>query len=366
MNFVFVVPNLAGGGAEKAILKLSRILLARGHRVDLLLLEKRLDHIGADGPVEGLTLHCLADKAPHGWLGKRLLAAKLKRRLANLGAVPDLVVSTLPFADEIAALARLPRHWCRIANTLGSEIAQLATHQPAKARRRRQRYQKIYGSRGLIAVSAGVGADLRASLGISSRIEVIGNAFDFAAMRMAAKRVAQAAAPELPAPTQPYVLHVGRFAAQKRHDLLLDAWAQLATERQLVLLTEPHPALQALIDQRGLTGRVRIAGFQTNPYPWLAGADLLVLCSDHEGLPNVLIEALVCGTPVISTDCPSGPSEILADLPDCLVPCGDADALAAAIDRVLAQPPDISRVDLRAYDQNTVAEAYERLAAEKR
>lgn len=364
MNFVFVVPNLAGGGAEKAILKLSRILLARGHRVDLILLEKRIDHVGADGPVGGLTLHCLADKAPHGWLGKRLLAAKLRRRLANLGAVPDLVVSTLPFADEIAALARLPRHWCRIANTLGSEIAHLTARQPAKARRRRQRYQKIYGSRGLIAVSAGVGADLRANLNISSHIEVIGNAFDFAAMRMAAKRVEPAPAPDLP--TQPYVLHMGRFAEQKRHDLLLDAWARLTTDRLLVLLTDPHPALQALIDERGLTNRVRIAGFQTNPYPWLAGADLLVLCSDHEGLPNVLIEALACGTPVVSTDCPSGPAEILAALPDCLVPCGDADALAGAMDRALTRPPDISRVDLRAYDQNTVAEAYENLARQKR
>jgi hypothetical protein len=86
-------------------------------------------------------------------------------------------------------------------------------------------------------------------------------------------------------------------------------------------------------------------GFQ-NPYPWIAGA-ALVLCSDHEGMPNVLVEALACGTPVVATDCPSGPRELLGrDAPDWLVPTGDAAALADAIGRGLASPGDAARVDL--------------------
>lgn len=351
MRFVFVVTNLAGGGAEKAIAKLTAGLAERGHDVELVLLENRVEH----APPRGVKISVLMAKASTGWLGKHLLA----RRLARHGSTRhDLLVSTLPFADEVATLANLSRHWCRIANTLGAEIDKLRAHGPAKARRRLARYRRVYGARPLVAVSAGVAEDLD-RIGIESRIEIIPNPFDFAAIR-------RAATADFPGgrPARPYVIHVGRFSPQKRHDLLLDALSQLDIDRDLILLTEPDPKLRAMIAARGLSGRVRIAGFQTNPYPWIAGADLLVLCSDHEGLPNVLIEALVCGTPAVSTDCPSGPKEILAAFPECLVPCGDAQALAAAIARCLATPPDPARADLSAYGLDQVVAAYERLAAE--
>jgi glycosyltransferase involved in cell wall biosynthesis len=119
-----------------------------------------------------------------------------------------------------------------------------------------------------------------------------------------------------------------------------------------------------MIEARGLGQRVTVAGFQPNPYPWIAGADLLVLCSDHEGLPNVIIEALAVGTPVVSTDCPSGPREILGDaLAQCLVQVGDMAALAHAISAALVDPPDISGIDLARFDSQTVSAAYERLAS---
>lgn len=357
MRFAFVLTNLAGGGAEKAILKLAAALTGRGHEVEVVLLERHAEH----AVPSGVKVHALGKRIARGWLGKRLLAGRLHRHLANRY---DLLVSTLPFADEVTALARLPRHWCRIANTLGAEIDKLAANSPAKGARRLSRYRRLYGSRPLIAVSQGVADDLRQRLRLASRIETIPNPFDFEAMRRAALHSSPNAPADLP--RQPYVVHVGRFAPQKRHDVLLDAWARLDTDRLLVLLAEPEPKLQAMIDERGLGGRVRVAGFQANPYPWIAGADLLVLCSDHEGLPNVLIEALACGTPAVSTDCPSGPREILAAFPECLVPRGDTEALAAAIAGALRKPPDPGRADLSAYSVEAVAKAYEALAAEAR
>lgn len=359
MKFAFIVTNLAGGGAEKAILKLSEALRQRGHDVHLVLLEYRVEHSISSG----ITVHVLTapgQKLSKGMIGEWRAVTRLRRLMQKLAvsAPFDLIVSTLPFADRVALRAKLPRHWCRIANTLSAEIARLHDASARKARRRFKRYREMYNGKSLIAVSSGVAQDLRDALGLSNaHIERIYNPFDFAAMRHAAGQPA-----ELPA--GPYVLHIGRFSAQKRHDLLLDAWCRLdRLPHRLVLLTAPNARLQQMIDARGLHDRVLVAGFQSNPYPWIAGAKLLVLCSDHEGLPNVLIEALAVGTPVVSTDCPSGPREILgAALPQSLVPVGDIEGLVRGIEHALQTPPDVKQVDLSPYTAEHIALAYERLA----
>jgi glycosyltransferase involved in cell wall biosynthesis len=359
MRIGFVVTNLAGGGAEKAVLNIAAALAARGHDSDVILLENIVSH--ALPPSVRLRTSTLAGRSiSKGWLGKRLAA----RRLAQLHALLererpfDLLVSTLPFADEVARRACLPRHWCRIANTLSAEIARLSATRPAKSARRLARYRRLYEGRPLIAVSPGVALDLRKDIGLEhARIDVIPNPFDFERLR-ALSREATAL------PAKAYIIHVGRFSAQKRHDILLDAYRKLWPLQRLVLLTKADPALGAMIEARGLAERVIVAGFQGNPYPWMEAADLLVLCSDHEGLPNVLIEALALGTPVVSTDCPSGPREILgAEFPGALVPVGDADALAGAMRAALANPPDPSRLDLGRYGVDVVAARYEMLAA---
>lgn len=358
MKFGFIVTNLAGGGAEKVILKVGAQLRARGHDVHLVLLE----HIVAHDVPEGVAIHALTrpgKRISKGVIGKRLAARRLRRKMARLaGSRPfDIVVSTLPFADEVAILAGLPRHWCRIANTLSAEIARLRATAPRKAQRRLARYRRLYARRPLIAVSQGVADDLRHALGLAAtRIERIYNPFDACAIRTLAQEPA-------PLPRGPYAIHVGRFAPQKRHDLLLDAWRQLHAPHPLVLLTEPAAALRAMIAARGLSERVTVAGFQPNPYPWIAGAELLVLCSDYEGLPNVLIEALILGVPVVSTDCPSGPREILgAAYPEALVPVNDAAQLARAIGRALSAHRKTDRADIARYDTDNVVAAYERLA----
>jgi len=355
MSFLFVVTNLAGGGAEKVVLTLAAGLMRRGRETEVVLLENRIEH----SLPQGVRVTALTERTSKGWLGKRLLARRLRRYVLGKESV-DLVVSALPFANEVAILAGLPHLWCRIDNTLGSEIDKLAANSPAKAQRRLSRYRSLYGRRPLIAISDGMIDDLRRRIGLAGRIENIPNPFDFAMIRQAAQ------APEPERPARPYVIHVGRFNAQKRHDLLLDAWQSVDTGHLLVLLTAADAKLQEMIELRRLGDRVCIAGFKPNPYPWIAGADLLVLSSDHEGLPGVLIEALACGTPVVSTDCPSGPREILAAFPECLVPCNDPVALAAAIKRALITPPDPARADLSVYAADRVAAAYEQLAAETR
>ena len=352
MMFALVLSNLAGGGAERSMLRLGSGLRGRGHDVRLIVLDPKVQH---EVP-PGLELHVV--KARHGrlgtWLGGRALRALYKK----LGLGADCVtISTLPFADQVAASARVPNLWCRITNTLSAEVRQIAGHSPRKAERRLARYRDFYEGRNLVAVSDGVADDLKQTLGLQrARIVRIYNGYDVEAIRAASRE----AEPDLP--REPFVLHVGRFTPQKRHDVLFDAWKQARLPHKLVLLTDRSPELDSMIKKTHL--EVTVAGFRPNPYPWMRAADMLVLSSDREGMPNVLVEALICGTRVVSTDCPSGPREILrGELARGLAPVGDAAALATTMRSMLALPrPDAATVASE-FTQERMVSAYEALAA---
>ena len=358
MTFALVVTNLRGGGAERAMLRLAIVLSRRGHRVELILLEHRIEH---ELPT-GIAIHALTAagvRIGKGIIGKRLAALALRRLYRRLGLGGDCItVSTLPFADEVVALARIPNAWHRIANNLSAEIEHLARSNPRKAERRAARYLRMYRSKNLVAVSDGVADDLRRSFGLEdARIVRIYNGFDFAAIQ----RAAETPQPDLPA--EPFVLHIGRFMPQKRHDLLLDAWRAANLPGLLVLLTQGGPELEALIVSRGLRERVVVAGFRPNPYPWMRTASMLVLCSDREGLPNVLVEALACGTRVVSTDCPSGPREVLrGEFARWLVPCGQPCALAEAMRAAMKVPAANPAAILAQFTDETMAGGFEALA----
>lgn len=358
MRAAFVTTNLKGGGAEKAVLRIARGLAVRGHAVHVVLLEQLLDHV----PLEGVTLHALTDAgeaATKGWFGKRITARRLRRLFQRLAHDTrfDLVVSTLPYSDEVAALAGLTPLWFRIANTLSVEIELLRRNDRDKAQRRFARYTRLYGASNLLAVSDGVAHDLSATLGFArANVVRIYNPIDVPEIRTLA------AEPEPALPQEPYLLHVGRFAPQKRHDLLFEALRRSQLPHRLVLLANASPALERLIADHDIAGRVTVAGFQANPYPWIAGAELLVLCSDHEGMPNVLGEALACGTRVVSTDCPSGPREVLdGDLARFLAPCGDPEALAQAMRAALAAPRPAAPRSLERFAAGRVISQYEAL-----
>ena len=144
------------------------------------------------------------------------------------------------------------------------------------------------------------------------------------------------------------IVSVGRLSPEKDHLALVRAFALVPTAgARLVLIGEGplRPQIEALIAALGLKARVKLTGQVTDPFEWLMRASLSVTASWFEGLGNALIEALACGTPVISTDCPHGPREILAGGKfGTLVPVGDIAAMAAAIEQALQQPVDRKRL----------------------
>jgi glycosyltransferase involved in cell wall biosynthesis len=194
----------------------------------------------------------------------------------------------------------------------------------------------------IIAVSGGVADDLSASTGLSrQRIEVINNPVVTDQTLDLARAGFRHSWFEPGAP--PVIVAAGRLAAAKDYPTLLHAFAKLRSTRwcRLMILGEGDLLndLTGLACKLGIKRDVQFAGFVINPYAVMSRAALLVLSSRWEGSPNVLVEAMACGSPVVSTDCPSGPREILAGGKyGPLVPVGDVDALAAAMASILDKP----------------------------
>lgn len=144
------------------------------------------------------------------------------------------------------------------------------------------------------------------------------------------------------------IVSVGRLSPEKGHIHLLQAMDRLVNSEDisqvrlwLVGNGSSDQRLRDFVDEHALKDHVRFAGYQANPLPFVKHAQLFCLPSLYEGMPNALIEAMVCGVPVVSTDCPSGPREILGDDDSLgrLVPGADADALAASIREIIADYP---------------------------
>jgi glycosyltransferase involved in cell wall biosynthesis len=151
----------------------------------------------------------------------------------------------------------------------------------------------------------------------------------------------------------PVILGAGRLCASKDFYTLLRSFHKVRVNREARLVVigegEDRPKLEALAAELGVASCVSFPGFVDNPFSYMASASVFVLSSRNEGLPMVLLEALACGTPIVATDCPAGPREILeAGKYGSLVPVGDPEALAHAIEDTLDHPPDRQALRLSA------------------
>lgn len=200
----------------------------------------------------------------------------------------------------------------------------------------------------IIPASEGIRQDLEKTFHLRTSFQVINNPVNLDFIQ---KKLDEPNIPHSSSPISKFTfINVGRFQHQKNHELLIEAFSKIAhLDCRLLLLGDGflRKNIEQQIEKLGLQGKVELLGFVENPYTVLAKANCFVLSSDFEGFPNVVLEALACGLPVISTDCPTGPREILGGsataglLPECtkfgwLTPMRDADFLAACMKNVFS------------------------------
>lgn len=351
------LPSLAGGGAERAMVNLLGEIARRGVRIDLVLSTATgpyLDEVPAEVRVVDLGTSRVVTSLPS-------LVRYLRR------ARPEVMLTVLTHASLVGLVARgLARVGTRVVvaeHDTMSEVARETVRRrahllPFLVRRLYPRADEI------IAVSSGVADDLAEFVGLPrSRVEVVYNP-------VVTPEVKAAAHSDVPHPwlgqgEPPVVLGIGRLQPRKKDfALLIRAFAKARGETgaRLIILGEgpERSALEELVNNLGVESCVAIPGFVDNPYAYLARASLFVLSSQWEGLPTVLIEALYCGVPVVSTDCPSGPREILdGGRHGVLVPVGGEPEMVRAISAGLAGgiPPPAPE-SWHSYELAVVADRY--------
>ncbi|MFO1430627.1 MAG: glycosyltransferase [Candidatus Competibacteraceae bacterium] len=409
-HIAFYLEDLNGGGVQRMVSIIAGALAERGHRVELVLcagegLLRRQIPAGVKitelQAVPNLLARAYALAADPGALGVMsrplLLPLKPPRTLSYLPALarylrheqPDVLFAATPYLNIVAVLARrLAGVTTRLViserNNLSAKVVSRPGYHPIDWRRRylSPLMQQAYlQADAIVAVSDGVADDLAERIAIP---------------RLAITRIYNPTLlPDLPEKAKepvdhpwfapgnpPVVLAVGRIGRQKDFGTLLRAFARVRATRpaRLVILgattglgrkTEHvnMNKLLALAARLGISDDVALLGFVPNPFAYMARAAVLVLSSLHEGFPNVLVEALGCGCPVVSTNCPSGPAEILDNGRfGPLVPVGNdiamAEAMGAVLDRPLAKEQLRARAAVFSFDQ--AIDSYEAILLGKR
>lgn len=359
ISVALYLPNFAAGGAERLNINLGAELTRRGFDV-VFVVHKR----------EGALLPVLPD-------GIRVVSLDAGRTLGAFWPLvkylrcerPNILLSSLGHNNIIAIWARLlARVKTRIIVSQHNSLEYESKTDAWKGRVLPLLYQlSLPFADGIVAVSGGVANELAAMTGTArSRITVIYNAVvgDDFPQRLSE----QVAHPWLNDNDAPIVLGAGRLVAQKDFATLLEAFALVVQKQPARLMILGDGELRkSLLDQAerlGIAGKVDFVGFVLNPLPFMKRARVFVLSSRFEGFGNVLVEALACGTPIISTSCHHGPDEIIeGGRFGRLVPVGDAHAMAHAISEVLREEPnrDALRARGNSFTLAQAGAAYEHL-----
>ena len=344
-SLAILLPNLTGGGVERMSLDLARIFKQEGCDVTFILVEARgdlLDVVESEFNIVDL-------KSPRIRNGYKPLRAWLKHNR------PDSLLACIWPVTALAILA---------SRGLGVKVS-VSDHNPLSLQYRdrgaatkfllRHSIKWVYPmAYRRIGVSTGVARDVEHLGGLSENsVDVIYN--PVREMPPSSKTELQNAENLWRPNKGKRLISVGSFKRQKNHALMIKAVTELSKTQnvQLLLLGDGNlrPELEQLVKNCGVEDRIMLPGFVADPLPYYRTADLFVLSSNYEGFGNVIIEALACGLPVVSTDCPSGPNEILQGGEyGHLVPINDIPAMVSALERGLEDHVESAKQIARSED----------------
>ena len=349
-RIAFFIRALTGGGAQRDTILLANEIASRGIPVDLLTLVPQgpllplVSSNVAIVPIGGGKLRAAVPGL------RRALIERRPHALVSAEAAPNLIALT---AARLIPRATRPRIVLReVASP--SIAARLDPYGQNRAAYRMLHFAYRFADV-VVTLTEGARRDLAANFHVP----------EAKLARMSANAVidpAVLAAPEVKRDGS-LIVSVGRLSPEKDQTTLIRAFARLDRSLRLEIAGDGpmRGPLQSLIRELGLTGRVRLSGFVADPFTVFRRAALAVSSSRYEGFGNAIVEALACGTPVVATDCPYGPREILANgRYGTLVPVGDPAALARAITQALAVRPDRAALRARAAT-HTVAHAADAL-----
>ena len=362
------VPTLDGGGCELVMVRLARGLADRGHRIDLVL----ADATGYQSTEIDADLRVVDLRAGRPRIVTKTVALARYLRTER----PDALVT----ADDVLGASVWARRLARAPTTVligvHTHLERQIVAAGAGARVRRVLVRQSYPRADrVVAVSDGVAANVAEMVGLAAAdVAVVPN--PAVPPHLDALAEERPDHPWLQPGGPPVVLGAGRIARQKDFQTLVRAFARVHAVRpdaRLVIIggdqrSEPDARtdLRALIDDLRLADVVDLPGYVQNPYGWMAHAAVFALSSTYEGFGLVLAEAMATGVPLVSTDCLSGPREILDDgRLGALVPVGDDSALGAALLRALSEPGDRAarREAARRFTFDACADGYEAVLA---
>lgn len=351
------LPSLQGGGLERMMVSLANAFAAKGLRVDLIV-----------GKAVGPCRDSVSRLVNVIDLKKRRLIPCLPGLVLYLRRNrPAVMLSTPNQANVIALAARgLARVGTRVVVREASTLSLASRNARNRRGRLRPYYTRLFYKMAdrIVAISKGVADDLATCTGIDRRrISVIYNPIDPDEILREAAQPLEHAWFQTGQP--PVILGVGRLTKAKDFPTLIRAFARLRHhhDARLAILGEGEQRdhLEQLVRELGVERDAALLGFVGNPFAYMARARVLALSSAWEGFANVVVEALACGTPVVSTDCPSGPVEILdGGTYGSLVPVRDDAAMAEALTQTLTSPVDRKRLQQRvtAFSRDTIVEQY--------
>lgn len=362
VKLAIFVPSLNGGGAERSMVTLANAIALRGFSVDLVLAY-------AEGPY-------LKDISP----SVRVVDLKARRVILALWPLvcylrkerPIAMLSALGHSNVVALLARKLAHISTrmVVSERGFISGEYNLVRGISAHIIFYLIPFLYRSAdGICAVSKEASKDLANFIGIPfQRVQTIYNPFDLERIKILSAEQVNHSWLEPGQP--PLVVAIGRLNEAKDFSVLIRAFAHMRQQyaARLIILGEGElrSELESLLEHLNLgPDVVQLPGFVSNPYVWLARCNLFVLSSRREGLPGALIEAMACGAPVVSTNCRSGPDEILdSGRWGRIVPVGDVEGLASAMALTIIMPAaERPNVRLRAadFEQDRAVDAYLRI-----